>query len=138
LSLLDTAERRFDLEAHRGDVVVLNLWASWCPPCRAEIPRLNRLERELSARGLVVLGVNAEELPLAGLGETAQKLGIAYPVALPLSPLTGALRPNGTMPQTWLIDRRGRVRASVVGLVSERALRSACERLLREDGSQSP
>ena len=134
IRLTDLHGRAFDLAELRGKVVLLNLWAGWCGPCRAEIPRLNRLEADLGPAGLVVIGVNAESLGPAVLESTAARLGIAYTVARPDGPLQGTLRPAGPIPQTWWIDREGRVRASRVGLVSERAMRLACETLLREGG----
>ena len=62
LRFRDTAGQVLDLGALRGRVVLVNSWASWCAPCRVEIPRLARLHRELAGRGLVVLGLNAEGL----------------------------------------------------------------------------
>jgi len=132
LTLAVPREGLLDLRELRGSVVLLNLWAGWCGPCRAEIPRLNRLAADLGPAGLVVIGVNVEELGPADLFRLADRLGIAYTVARPEGPLEGALRPAGPIPQTWWIDRRGRVRATRVGLVPERGLRRACEALLRE------
>jgi thiol-disulfide isomerase/thioredoxin len=137
LLLLDTAGSALSLEDLRGEVVLLNLWASWCEPCRVEIPRLNRLQREFADDGLVVLGVNFEDLSPPALAAAGQELGIAFRVVVPRSPLTGTLQPEGVLPQTWLIDREGRVRAKVVGLVPERALREACGRLVDRDGDEA-
>jgi thiol-disulfide isomerase/thioredoxin len=132
LLVRDTEGRRFDLSGLRGRVVLLNLWASWCGPCRAEVPRLNRLAGELAAKGLVVLGLNSEELGSAELDARVREMGIEFRVVVPLTPLTGSLRPAGGIPQTWLIDRQGRVRASAIGLLPEDGLRRACLRLLEE------
>jgi peroxiredoxin len=117
----------------RGRVVLITLWAAWCPPCRAEIPRLNRLQGELGPEGLVVLGVNVEAVDGAQLGRLARQFGIEYPVLSPASGLGGTFEWNGVLPQTWLIDRAGRVRAAHSGLPVERSLRAACETLLREE-----
>ena len=135
LEFLDAQGRTARLVELRGKVVLLHLWASWCAPCRVEIPRLNRLQREFAPRGLVVLGVSVEELDAASLNAMQRELQIEYRVALPRSPLAGSLAPTATLPQMWLIDREGRVRASPVGLVPERGLRNACDRLLSENGS---
>jgi len=134
IRLTDPRGRAVDLAELRGQVVLLNLWAGWCGPCRAEIPRLNRLEADLGPAGLVVIGVNVEDLPPAALESLAARLGIAFTVVRPEGPLQGTFRPAGPIPQTWWIDRAGLVRASRVGLVPERAMRRACETLLREDG----
>jgi thiol-disulfide isomerase/thioredoxin len=120
------------LEAFRGKVVVLNLWASWCAPCRAEIPRLNRLAAE-GHEDLVVVGVNVEGLDGGRLAGLMGELGIDYVVASPTAELGGSFAWNGLLPFTWLIDKGGRVRAAHGGLPAEHALRRACETLLGEE-----
>ena len=132
LELLAVDGKVIELERLRGQVVLVNLWAEWCGPCRTEIPRLNRLAADYRDRGLVVLGVNGEGHGRQRLAELGRSLGIEYSVALPARPLEGRFRPSGVIPQIWLIDRQGRMRASITGLASERGLRRACEQLLAE------
>ena len=84
---------------------------------------------------LVACGGTAEpEAEPAPEPVTSSALGITFSVVRPDRPLSGPLRPAGSLPQTWLIDRAGRVRATRVGLVAERALRRACTTLLQEGG----
>lgn len=132
LALVDLDGGELSLSGYRGRVVLLNLWAGWCRPCRTEIPRLARLDRELRSEGLTVLGLNVESLPPAALGPLARELGIGYPVLLPGGGFHGTFATDGSIPQTWLIDRRGRVRSSHTGLATERSLRRACLELLAE------
>ncbi len=132
LLLVDSAGDTVRLADYRGRIVLLNLWASWCLPCRAEIPVLAGLGRDLGPAGLVVLGVNVESIPAAQAVAIGRELGIAYPVFRLGSDLTGSLETRGVIPHTWLIDRQGRVRASREGAVSGSSLRLACERLLAE------
>ena len=121
-----------DLADYRGKVVVVNLWASWCGPCRAEIPGLSRLYAELGDRGLVVLGVNVESLGLERVGELQRELGVAYPAGVASRALSGTFTDPRVLPYTWLVDRQGRVRASRGGLLTESSLRRACRKLLDE------
>jgi thiol-disulfide isomerase/thioredoxin len=132
LRLLGLDGGTIELQSLRGRVVLINLWAEWCGPCLAEVPRLNRLAADLGERGLVVLGVNGEGHDRARLAELGRSLGIEYRLALPAGPMQGAFRPAGVLPQIWLVDRRGRLRADITGLASERGLRRACEKLLEE------
>ena len=133
LILVDPVGGDVSLESYRGKVVVLSLWASWCPPCRTEIPRLNRLA-DASGEGLVVLGVNVEGLDADRLARVREELGIDYRVVVPGGAFDGAFAWNGLLPYTWLIDKQGRVRAAHGGLPIERSLRRACEELRREAG----
>ena len=131
LQLFDTDGNEVVLKSLRGRVVVLNVWASWCPPCRTEIPRLNRLAA--SAGGdLVVLGANVEDFDADRLARLRDELGIDYRVVRAPDGFSGTFAWDGRLPYTWLIDRQGRVRAGHGGLPVERSLRRACERLLQE------
>jgi thiol-disulfide isomerase/thioredoxin len=124
--------RTVELADLRGQVVLVNLWASWCGPCVTEIPGLTRVSRELSDRGLVVLGVNVESFAPKELAQVARDLGVGYDVLVRDGKLAGTFEWDGTLPTTWLIDREGRVRAAHAGLATERSFRRACERLVDE------
>jgi thiol-disulfide isomerase/thioredoxin len=132
LRLLELDGQPVSLESLRGSVVLVSLWASWCPPCRTEVPRLNRLAARLGPRGLKVLAVNVEQFDSAELRRLRDQLGIEYTVLTPLSAFEGAFDWDGSLPYAWLIDRQGRLRAEHAGLPVERSLRRACERLLDE------
>jgi thiol-disulfide isomerase/thioredoxin len=132
LALTDLDGRSVDLRDYRGKVVLLNLWAGWCPPCRAEIPGLSRLDRKLRSRGLVVLGLNTDSEPAERVAQLGERLGVTYRIVLANGPLSGTFASSGVLPHTWLIDRQGRVRASHAGWATERSFRRACERLLAE------
>jgi len=108
----------FDLSKERGKVVVLNFWASWCAPCRAEAPALQVVATELAKRGVVFVGVNTRDDPAAALAFLAN-IGSVYPnvddsdghVALAFH---GTLPPDA-IPSTIVIDRQGRIAARIVG-----------------------
>ena len=120
------------LSQRLGEVVLINLWASWCGPCRREVPRLSRLHRELQVQGLTVWAINAESLEGAELERAAAELGIDYPSLTVVGNLGATLDGGDVLPFTWLIDRDGRLRASHGGLASEASLRRACRKLLKE------
>lgn len=132
LELIDFQGGRLDLEEFRGSVVVINVWASWCGPCISELPGLAEVHRRYAGRGLVVLGVNVDDEPPAEVLRIAEELEIPYPVVLPGGPFRGPFRTDGTLPQTWLLDRRGRIRASHTGYASAASLDRACAALLEE------
>jgi len=97
------------LSEQRGRVVMVNFWATWCGPCRQELPQLNRLYEKYRASGFVMLGVNVDE-DVRKAAEVAGKLGVTFPVLLDTDKAVSRLYDLSTMPSTVLIDRDGKVR----------------------------
>ena len=98
------------LSDHRGSVVLVNIWATWCPPCRAEMPELDRLAGERAAEGFFVYGISTEEEAIQQ-DFRSQVLSVDYPLLLPGS-LEGELIPDiyletARYPANFLIDRDG-------------------------------
>ena len=97
------------LQEQRGKVVLVNFWATWCGPCRKEMPHLNRIAEKYRASGLVLLGVNVDD-DARNAAETAAKLGVKFPVLLDTDKKVSRLYDLNSMPSTLVIDRNGRVR----------------------------
>jgi peroxiredoxin len=93
----------------RGHVVLVNFWATWCGPCRQEMPHLNRLYEKYRASGFVLLGVNVDDDTRNAVG-VASKLGLKFPVLLDTDKKVSQLYDLSAMPATVLIDKDGRVR----------------------------
>jgi peroxiredoxin len=97
------------LQEQRGRVVMVNFWATWCGPCRIEMPHLARLYEKYRASGFQLFGVNIDEDPRQA-ATVATKLGLHFPVLLDTEKRVSKLYDLSTMPSTVLIDRNGRVR----------------------------
>ena len=97
------------LQEQRGRVVMVNFWATWCGPCRQEMPQLNRLYEKYHAAGFVLLGVNVDD-DQQKAAEVAGKLGVTFPVLLDTDKSVSKLYDLSTMPSTVIIDRDGKVR----------------------------
>jgi peroxiredoxin len=97
------------LQEQRGQVVMINFWASWCGPCRVEMPHLARLYEKYRSAGFTVLAVNIDEDPHKA-ANLARQLGMRFPVLLDTEKKVSRLYDLSTMPSTVLVDRDGRVR----------------------------
>ncbi len=119
----------FDLARERGHVVLLNFWATWCSPCRAEMPLLEALYRRYRGRGLVVLGLSIDT-PAAAVRARRIMRKFTYPAAL-----AGAARLDGfgepqAVPMTYVIGAHGIVRARWVGGLANLSRRRLEQRVL--------
>lgn len=97
------------LHEQRGRVVMINFWASWCGPCREEMPHLSRLYEKYRASGFTVLAINIDEDP-GKAARLAQQLGMRFPVLLDTGKQVSRTYDLSAMPSTVLVDRDGRVR----------------------------
>jgi peroxiredoxin len=97
------------LNEYRGQVVLINFWASWCGPCRQEMPLLDRIHQRYSDAGFAVLGVNVEGT-LAPAQETASKTGVTFPVLVDENQRVSELYDLESMPSSVVVDRDGVVR----------------------------
>lgn len=107
------------LSALRGKVVVLNFWASWCPPCKEETPALNRLQKYIAGRNALVLGVSADE-DASAYESFLRTEDVVYPTYR--DPAThGTVSPialdygTSTYPETFIVDRHGKIARKFVG-----------------------
>ena len=119
--------RPFNLRALRGDVVVVNVWASWCAPCIAEAPGLQKVHEQTEAEGVRFIGINTEADRAAARAHE-RRFGVTYPSLADdggrvLLRLRGSLPPTAT-PSTLVLDRSGRVAARVIGRVDASTLQS--------------
>lgn len=97
------------LNEQRGQVVMINFWATWCGPCREEMPHLARLYDKYQKSGFTVFAVNIDEEPQKA-AKLAKQLGMRFPVLLDTEKKVSRLYDLSAMPSTVLIDRDGRVR----------------------------
>jgi thiol-disulfide isomerase/thioredoxin len=123
----------WSVEGHRGKVVVVDFWATWCGPCRASIPHLVEIADQMGPRGVEVVGISLDQGGHAMVEPFVRRMGITYPVVLDgEARLAGSFGGVEAIPTFFLIDRQGRLAARVRGLVPKEALTSAIESLLSE------
>jgi thiol-disulfide isomerase/thioredoxin len=117
LALRDLRGRTLKVSNYRGKVVILNFWATWCPPCRAEMPDLVKWQREYRRRGLRVVGITYPPQELSEVRQFTRRLKVNYPVALGTEGTKKLFFQGETLPLTVVIDREGNIREVIEGIL---------------------
>ncbi|MGI8891469.1 MAG: TlpA disulfide reductase family protein [Chthoniobacterales bacterium] len=120
------------LSDFKGKVVVLNFWATWCPPCRAEIPDLVALQKRYAARGLVVVGISLDEGGPAKVASFVKKMGINYQVVMGNQEIAQAYDGIEVVPTTFIIDRKGNVASALQGATNVEGFEAQIKPVLEE------
>jgi peroxiredoxin len=128
-SLADLQQKKLELRAFRGKVVLLDFWASWCAPCQQEMPLFADWQRQYGPRGLQVIGVSMDDDSTLARRICA-KLRLNYPVAMGNEKLGAAYGGVLGLPLTFLIDRNGVIRAQFSGEGTMKAMEEKMKALL--------
>ena len=116
---------------YEGSPIVLNFWATWCAPCRAEMPLLEEMHKRFQAEGLVMLGVDMGiTMEPDVVTEFLDEVGVTYPVGFPVSNSIGPDYGIAALPATVFIDQQGKVDSTWFGLVDEAALAERISKLI--------
>ena len=114
---------------YKGKVVLVNFWATWCPPCLAEMPDLNKLYVDYKDKGLQILGLTvssrAKDIP-----KKVKQSGVTYPILLEAEPVAAKFGGFGAIPQTFIIDKQGKIVHSITGARSYKAFEKLIKPLL--------
>lgn len=104
------------MDRYRGDVIVLNFWATWCPPCKKEMPSMQRLWEEYEGDGLTVLALNMRESP-SSVREFVRTYELTFPVWIDDGDIANRMKVS-TLPTSWIIGAQGRTLAQLVGPIA--------------------
>lgn len=115
----------------RGQVVLINVWATWCPPCRAEMPAIQAAYERYEREGFTVLAVNVGEDP-ATVTAYMDEVGLSFPAPLDRDGSVSMAYRVTAMPSSFFVDRRGVIRSIYRGPMSHRVISGAVEQLLLE------
>ncbi len=125
------------LSDFKGKVVLLNFWATWCPPCRAEIPDLISLQKQYAPQGLVILGISMDEAEPASVARFAKRMEINYPVVIGTAETAEAYGGVAVLPTTFVIDRAGNIVDGLEGATDRVGLEAKIKPFFKsQDGSR--
>lgn len=118
-SLVDLNGKKVSLADFKGKSVLVNFWATWCGPCKLEMPWLEEFSRKYAGQGLVVLGIAADEAPKNVIASVVNKSGVTYPVLLKDDKVEDLYGGVEYLPETFYVARNGKVILATAGLTSE-------------------
>ena len=118
--LTDMNGNRVNLSDFRGSIVFLNFWATWCPPCKAEMPHMERIHKNYKDKGVAVLAVNVTttEGKLSDVKGFVTKMGLTFPIVLDIEGVVNKQYQIMAYPTTFMIDKQGVIRQRFLGAVS--------------------
>ena len=118
----DLKGNSISLKDFDNKVIVLNFWATWCPPCKSEIPGFIEAYTELKDKGLEIIGISLDQIGAEGVLEFSNDYKINYPVAMATEEIYEAYKPGQYIPASIIIDRNGRIRHRHVGFLDKATL----------------
>lgn len=138
--LEDTHGKAISKAGFAGKVMIVDIWGTWCPPCRAEIPHFVELDKNFKEKGLQIVGLNRENVKGEAahnlVNEFCEKNGVTYPCAMITEEVMAQVPDFQGFPTTLFIDKSGKVRMKVVGARGPEFLQAAVETLLAEAGPE--
>lgn len=124
----------FRLSGQKGKVVLMNIWATWCPPCREETPELEELYRKYKNEGYVTLGVSIDEQGESVVRPFMEEFDVTYPMYIDTDgTVMDKYGPTMGIPTTYIIGRKGNMRYFTVGAVTKKELEPRIKELLAEE-----
>lgn len=129
--------RKVKLSDFRGKAVVLNFWATWCAPCKVEMPWFVDLQNHYGSDGLTILGVAMDDSEPQKIAQFASEMGVNYPVLLGTNKVSEAYGDVEYLPTTFYINRQGKIVGKVAGLIGKAEIEDDAKKALDSDAGKA-
>lgn len=120
-----------ELAKLKGKVVVVNFWATWCPPCRAEIPDFIKVQEQYKSKGLVIVGISLDQKGWPAINAFAAKTKFNYPIVLGNDQVVEAYGGVDAIPTSFIIDKKGYIVDKQVGMLTNDVLQQKIKTLFQ-------
>jgi thiol-disulfide isomerase/thioredoxin len=137
LKVVDSQGKTMKLSSLKGKAVIVNFWATWCEPCKIEIPWLIQLQKKYGPQGLQIVGVAMDDTEEKTISEFSHKMGVNYPVLIGTEKVADLYGGVDGLPISFFLDRSGKVVDHILGLVSESQIEGSIQKSLAQ-GSPAP
>jgi peroxiredoxin len=144
-TLVDINGKKVSLADFRGHPLVVDFWATWCGPCKVEIPWFEKLHDQYASQGLQILGVSADDLDKddpaklftekRDIADFAQKMHMNYPVLIDADSIANSYGGLDALPTTFFIDKNGKIVASTIGLAPEDLIEADIQKAIHSGAS---
>ncbi len=127
--------KNVSLADYKGKAVLLNFWATWCGPCKLEMPWLIDVQKKYAAQGFTVLGVSEDDGPAKDVAAFAAKMGVDYPIVMSSDTMRKAYGGIDYLPTSYYIGRDGKVLVEIGGIVSQSEIEANIKKILAAGGA---
>ena len=134
-TLVNLEGKKVSLSDYKGRPVIVNFWATWCAPCKLEMPWFQEFRSKYSGQGFEILGIAEDEAPKDEIVKTAKKVNVTYPILLTDGKVAPAYGGVDSLPESFYIDRNGVVVSETVGLASKDEVEAKIKELVAAKGT---
>ena len=131
-TLVDQEGKQFSLSDYRGEVVILDFWATWCPPCKAEIPGFVNLYNKYDDQGLEIIGISLDRDGWTAVRPFLKEYDVEYPIGLGTQQIVENYGNIRSIPTTFVIDTKGEIRRKYVGYKEDSVFEKDFQELIKE------
>ncbi len=134
-TLVDLSGKKVSLADYKGHPVVLNFWATYCGPCKLEMPWFQDLQNKYKDKGLVVLGLDQDDgMAVKEVADASKRVGVTYPILMPDDKVSKSYQLSDYIPETFYVDKSGKIVDQTIGAHSKNELEADVQKAIASGG----